>query len=73
MDLRHSGRIGLVFSLVVSLLAQSKWPVCDAVHKGHGVGHEQDGINAVLEALATGGDVNERDEAGWTPIMHAAL
>jgi hypothetical protein len=47
--------------------------VCDAVHKGHAVGHEQDGVSAVSQALAAGGDVNERDRAGWTPIMHAAL
>jgi len=67
------GRIGLVFLLSPGLLAQSKSPVCDAVHKGHAVGHEQDGIDAVREALAAGGDVNERDQAGWTPIMHAAL
>ena len=47
--------------------------VIDAVHKGHAVGHEQDGINAVREALDAGGDVNERDNSGWTPLMHAAL
>lgn len=66
-------RIGLAFLLSGSLLAQSKSPVCDAVHKGHAVGHEQDGIDAVRHALAAGGNVNERDQAGWTPIMHAAL
>jgi ankyrin repeat protein len=67
------GRLGLVFLAAASLLAQSKSTVCDAVHKGHAVGHEQDGVDAVREALAAGGDVNERDQAGWTPIMHAAL
>ncbi len=67
------GRTSWVFLLSVSLLAQSKSPVCDAVHKGHAVGHEQDGVNAVRQALDAGGDVNERDQAGWTPIMHAAL
>ena len=65
--------IGLVFLLFAGLLAQSKSPVCDAVHKGHSVGHEQDGVDAVREALSAGGDVNERDQVGWTPIMHAAL
>lgn len=47
--------------------------VIDAVHKGHAVGHEQDGIVAVTDALRGGGNVNERDRAGWTPLMHAAL
>jgi ankyrin repeat protein len=76
MDISRWGQIGLVFQLSAGLLAQSKspvCPVCDAVHKGHAVGHEQDGVDAVREALAAGGDVNERDQAGWTPIMHAAL
>jgi hypothetical protein len=68
------GRIGLLFLVSTgAFLGQTKSPVCDAVHKGHAVGHEQDGVNAVREALAAGGDVNERDRAGWTPIMHAAL
>jgi len=47
--------------------------VIDAVHKGHAVGHEQDGVNAIRDALGAGGDVNERDTSGWTPLMHAAL
>ena len=47
--------------------------VIDAVHQGHAVGHEQDGLEAVRTALAAGGDVNERDPADWTPLMHAAL
>jgi hypothetical protein len=47
--------------------------VIDAVHKGHAVGHEQDGVVAVSDALRDGGDVNERDRSGWTPLMHAAL
>jgi|SRR5579875_3324759 len=73
MDIFYWSRIGLVFLLSAGLLAQPKSTVCDAVHKGHAVGHEQDGVDAVREALAVGGDVNERDQAGWTPIMHAAL
>ena len=73
MEISCWGRIGLLFVLSAGWLAQSKSPVCDAVHKGHAVGHEQDGVDAVREALAAGGNVNERDEAGWTPIMHAAL
>jgi ankyrin repeat protein len=48
-------------------------PVTDAVHKGHAVGHEQDGVDAIRAALAAGGSVNERDTSGWTPLMHAAL
>jgi ankyrin repeat protein len=65
-----------VFLLSAGFLVQSNapaCPVCDAVHKGHAVGHEQDGVDAVREALAAGGDVNELDQAGWTPIMHAGL
>lgn len=30
-------------------------------------------MTAVREALAAGGDVNERDKTGWTPLMHACL
>ena len=45
----------------------------DAVHIGHAVGREPDGVDAIKAALAAGGDVNERDKAGWTPLMHAAL
>ena len=73
MDIYRWGWIGVVFLLCAGLLAQSNSPVCDAVHKGHAVGHEQDGIDAVRAALAAGGNVNERDQIGWTPIMHAAL
>jgi hypothetical protein len=47
--------------------------IIDAVHEGHAVGHEQDGIDAVRSALGAGASVNERDENGWTPLMHAAL
>jgi len=43
------------------------------VQKGHPVGHERDGAEAVRGALTAGGDVNERDKAGWTPLMYAAL
>jgi len=57
----------------VSSFAQQPPSVSDAVHKGHAVGHEQDGIDAVRAALAARGNVNERDESGWTPLMHAAL
>ena len=38
--------------------------VIEAVHKGHAVGHEQDGIDAVRAALAAGGEVNEQDNSG---------
>jgi ankyrin repeat protein len=73
MKILSWSRVGLIFLLSASLLAQSKSTVCDAVHKGHAVGHEQDGVDAVRQALAVGGDVNEKDQAGWTPVMHAAL
>lgn len=75
MAMRISRWLRAASTLLVcaGLGAQSKSSVCDAVHRGHAVGHEQDGINAVREALAAGGDVNERDRAGWTPVMHAAL
>lgn len=73
MHIFYLRRIGSLFLLSAAVLAQPKSTVCDAVHKGHAVGHEQDGVHAVREALAIGGNVNERDQAGWTPIMHAAL
>lgn len=67
-------RICALATLFLSLLiGQPRPSVIDAVHKGHAVGHEPDGIAAVREALATGGDVNERDKTGWTPLMHACL
>jgi ankyrin repeat protein len=59
--------------ILLTGFAQPKPSVSDAVHKGHGVGREQEGIAAVRETLAAGGDVNERDKSGWTPLMHAAL
>lgn len=62
------------FLMLLPLMAgQESTPVIDAVHKGHAVGHEQDGVNAVRAALAAGGNVNERDKTGWTPLMWAAL
>lgn len=55
-------------------MAQQPRPsLIEAVHMGHAVGHEQDGVDAVRKALAAGGSVNEHDENGWTPLMHAAL
>ena len=30
-------------------------------------------IDAVLEYIASGADVNEKDDDGKTPLMHAAL
>lgn len=62
-----------IFLTCCSCSAQQPTPVIDAVHKGHAVGHEQDGVNAVRAALTAGGNVNERDAANWTPLMHAAL
>ncbi|MBV9762228.1 MAG: peptidoglycan-binding protein [Acidobacteriaceae bacterium] len=73
MDIFRWARVSFLFLLSAGSPAQSNLSVCDAVHKGHAVGHEQDGLKAVREALAAGGDVNEQDHAGWTPIMHAAL
>ncbi len=63
--------IALLYPVLV--VAQQRPSVIEAVHKGHAVGHEQDGIEAVRSALTSGSDVNERDENGWTPLMHAAL
>lgn len=60
--------------LVAAALIGAQPPsVIDAVHKGHAVGHEQDGVTAVRAALAAGGNVNERDSDGWTPLMWAAV
>jgi Ankyrin repeats (many copies)/Putative peptidoglycan binding domain/Ankyrin repeat len=66
-------RIVILVALGSPLAFGQNTPVIDAVHKGHAVGHEQDGVNAIREALAAGGNVTERDKAGWTPLMHAAL
>ena len=63
--------ISLLLGLVV--VQPQRLPVSDAVDKGHAVGHEQDGVDAVLAALRQGGNVNERDPSGWTPLMHAAM
>jgi hypothetical protein len=64
---------GGIVCIALALAAQPRPSVIDAVHKGHAVGHEQDGVDAVRAALASGGDVNERDIDGSTPLMHAAL
>jgi ankyrin repeat protein len=74
----HTRTIGRSAGIAAVLLcpiraAPPPQSVIEAVHKGHAVGHEQDGIDSVRSALAAGGDVNERDENGWTPLMHAAL
>ena len=68
-----SVRILALILFAVRLTPAQVTPLIDAVHKGHAVGHEQDGVNAIRDALAAGGDVNERDKSGWTPLMHAAL
>src|SRR5438270_446582 len=64
-----------VLLLFGSLLARAQHQtlVIDAVHKGDAVGHEQDGERAIRDAIAAAGNVNERDQSGWTPLMHAAL
>jgi Ankyrin repeats (3 copies)/Ankyrin repeats (many copies)/Putative peptidoglycan binding domain len=61
------------FLLATSAVSQQNPTVIDAVHRGHLVGHEQDGVEAVRAALAAGDNVNESDESGWTPLMYAAL
>src|SRR6476661_5020944 len=66
--------VRMVLLMLTSLLSAAEdTPVIDVVHKGHAVGHEQDGVDAIVDALAAGGNVNERDKSGWTPLMHAAL
>src|SRR5579859_8157517 len=68
-----------VLSASIVLLAscfaasQQDLPIIEAVHKGHAVGNEQIGIDAVRTVLAAGGKVDETDNVGWTPLMHAAL
>ena len=48
-------------------------PVIDAVAEGHRVGDEDKGLAVVRKVLTAGGNVNERDRNGWTPLAHAAL
>lgn len=66
-------RVAILISLTLLLAPAQVAPVIDAVHKGHAVGHEQDGLDAIQVALAAGANVNERDKSGWTPLMHGAL
>jgi hypothetical protein len=66
-------RMAILLILPVLVARAQVTPVIDAVHKGHAVGHEQDGLKAIEAALSAGGSVNERDKFGWTPLMHAAL
>jgi len=68
-----SVRLAAVLLGLMAAAAQRRPSVIDAVHKGHAVGRERDGIEAVRAALDSGGDVNERDASEWTPLMHAAL
>jgi ankyrin repeat protein len=73
----HTARtsIYVVAGLLIAVASSATQPpsVIDAVDKGHAVGREQVGIEAVRAALAAGGDVNERGPHGWTPLMDAAL
>ena len=71
--LRNLAGTGAVLLYAMMAAALERPSVIEAVHKGHAVGHEQDGIDAVGAALAAGGNVNEQDNDGWTPLMHAAL
>jgi len=66
-------RIGASLLAAWAATAQQQGTVIDAINKGHAVGHEQDGVAAVRAALSAGGNVNERDRTGWTPLMHASL
>ena len=66
-------RTAVALLAVTTAFAQQRSSVIDGVHKGHAVGNERDGIEAVRAALAAGGDANERDGSEWTPLMHAAL
>lgn len=63
----------LALLLAIAVWGEEPPSVIDAVHKGHAVGHEQDGVDAVRAALTAGGDLNQRDQSGWTPLMWAAL
>ena len=63
----------LIIPFLSALHAQQYLSVIDAVGKGHAAGREPVGVAAVLEVLETGGDVNERDQAGWPPPMCACL
>jgi hypothetical protein len=65
--------IGAIVLGAMLAAAQPRPSVIEAVHKGHAIGHEKDGVVAVRAALTAGGDVNERDPSGWTPVMHASL
>ena len=40
-------RIALLVVFAWLLAPAQETPVIDAVHKGHAVGHEQDGVNAI--------------------------
>src|SRR5690242_6153172 len=66
-------RTEVFFIFAVTATGQQPPSVIDAVHKGHAVGQEQAGVEAVRTALSAGGDINERDPSGWTPLMHACL
>jgi len=63
----------LIIPILSVLHAQQHPSVIDAVGKSHAVGREPAGVAAVLGALEAGGDVNERDKTGWTPLMYACL
>lgn len=63
----------LCLAWTLTVQAQPSTPVIDAVQKGHAVGKEQAGVDAVRQALDTGGDVNEKDKTGWTPLLWSAL
>lgn len=65
--------VAYTLTFAVAVFSQQNLPVIDAVQESHPVGHEQIGMDAVRAALTAGGNVNERDKSGWTPLMYAAL
>lgn len=73
LGISRARTVAVLLCATLAIAQHERVSVIEAVHKGHAVGHEQDGIDAVRRALAAGGSVNERDESGWTPLMHAAL
>jgi len=48
-------RVGALAAGSIAAAAGQRASFIDAVHKGHAVGHEQDGVEAVRAALSAGG------------------
>ena len=59
--------------LVFGLDPVREWKIIDPEVTPLMLAAERDNLRLVNTILASGGDVNARDQSGWTPLMHACM